>query len=204
MVDFTSLRDSGVTIRMGRYVDLELVIEPPLSEEDVGCLHVAFCSADYDFPGENLPKGLGGYWRKPSISLFEILDFIALYVNDGRSIRGITRSTDHEDACGDRQGDRLTPYCYDHTWYSSAPWDTTKPILGNTRAQWMVRGMVTTEVYDRAGVLTKEMGDRFSRLVLTIFGPETHQKYLTLATNHGEWWELAEGDTIRDCLTTEP
>lgn len=187
---------------MGRYVDLELVIDPPLNEEDVSCLHVAFCSADYDFPRGNLPKGLGGYWRKPSLSLFEVLDFIALYVNDGRAIRGITRSTDPEDACGDRQGDRSTPYCYDRTWYPSASWDPTNPILEHTR--WMVSGMVTAEVYDRAGVLTQEMGDKFSRLVLTILGPEVHEKYLTLAIDHGEWWELAEGDTIRDCLTTEP
>jgi hypothetical protein len=39
-------------------------------------------------------------------------------------------------------------------------------------------------------------------MVGVIFGPETHQKYLSLTINHGEWWEVEDGDALTSVLST--
>lgn len=191
------LGPQGGKTSMGRYVDLELDINPPLTEEDVGVLYFAFKSSDYDFPSGGYPKFLGGYWRKPSFSLFCVLDFIDLYVNDGRSVRGIVREAGS--IHGDRQGDRSGPYAYDCTWYPSLPWDDTR--VPTRDMQQILVGMIRFLAYERAGVLSKEMGDRFSRMVLTLRGPDVHQKYLSLAHDHGDWWELVDLESLSECLS---
>lgn len=185
---------------MGRYVTLEIIVDPPLGEEDTALLFTAFRWGDYDFPAGCLPKALGGLWRKPSLSLFEVLDFIDLYTNEGRKIRGITRDVEDERYSRDQQGDRSSPYAYDSIWYPSLPWDQGSHYLRD--AQAMLRGMILDTVQERAGVLTREMGDRFSRMVGVIFGPKTHQKYLSLTLNHGEWWEIEDGDELTSVLST--